>query len=73
MTSTIDPTLAAQFVVTPQATRLPTFTAPPPLVLSTYVNENYSDFMNNIPIGMVIVSLAAIGFLLMLFAISQGR
>jgi hypothetical protein len=35
-TSTIDPTLAAQFLVTLAPTRLPTFTAPAPLVIPTY-------------------------------------
>jgi uncharacterized protein YraI len=31
ITATIDPTLAAQFITQPAATRLPTFTPPPPL------------------------------------------
>ena len=31
VTSTIDPTLAAQFAIVPTLTRLPTFTPPPPL------------------------------------------
>ncbi|HEY3475462.1 MAG TPA: hypothetical protein VGK56_12690, partial [Anaerolineales bacterium] len=31
VTSTIDPTLAAQFMIQPTSTRLPTFTPPPPL------------------------------------------
>jgi hypothetical protein len=31
ITATIDPTLAAQFQIQPTATRLPTFTPPPPL------------------------------------------
>jgi len=73
MTSTIDPTLAAQFVVTAEATRLPTFTEPAPLVIPTYVTTEQQGFLNNIPIGMIIVSFAAIGVLLMLFVLIQGR
>ena len=34
-TATIDPTLAAQFVITIQPTRLPTFTEPAPIVIPT--------------------------------------
>lgn len=73
MTATIDPTMAAQFIVTAQATRLPTFTEPAPLTIPTYEDIGTGNLMSTIPIGMVIVSFAAIGFLLMLFVITQGR
>lgn len=35
-TPTIDPTLAAQFIITMPPTRLPTFTPPPPLAIQTF-------------------------------------
>jgi uncharacterized protein YraI len=73
VTATIDPTLAAQFVVTAQATRLPTFTEPAPLVISTYEDSSTQSVLRTIPIGMIIVSFAALGILLMLFVLSLGR
>ena len=36
VTRTVDPTLAAQFLTTPNATRLPTYTEPAPLEIPTY-------------------------------------
>jgi len=36
VTPTIDPTLAAQFIVAVPPTRLPTFTPPPPLAIPTF-------------------------------------
>jgi hypothetical protein len=73
VTSTIDPTLAAQFVVTSEPTRLPTFTIPPPLVIPTYTVEARYGILSKIPLGLIIISFAAIGILLGLFALSQGR
>lgn len=73
MTATIDPTLAAQFVVTAAATRMPTFTEPAPLIIQTYEADQQGGMFSNIPIGLVIVSFAAIGILLMLFVLAQGR
>jgi uncharacterized protein YraI len=37
-TPTVNPTFVAAFQVLPTSTRLPTFTAPPPLVIPTYQN-----------------------------------
>jgi hypothetical protein len=73
MTSTIDPTLAAQFVVTQQPTRLPTFTEPPPLVIPTYVESKPNQLPGGIPMGMVIVVLGVIGILLTLFSFMRIR
>jgi hypothetical protein len=39
-TATIDPTLAAAFNIQPTATRMPTFTPPPPLVVPHFTDEN---------------------------------
>ncbi len=71
-TATIDPTLAAKFVVTLVPTRLPTFTAPAPLVIPTYTTENNFS-LKGIPMGLVILGLAALGIFLGIIAFVQGR
>jgi hypothetical protein len=72
-TSTIDPTLAAQFIVTSVPTKLPTFTPPPPLVIPTYQTISQSGGIAGISMGMVILSVAIVGVFIGLFAIAQGR
>jgi len=67
-TATIDPTLAAQFIVTQQPTRLPTYTEPAPLVIPTYVERIPNQLPGGIPMGMVIVVLGVTGILLTLFS-----
>lgn len=69
-TSTIDPTLAAQFVVVPTNTRLPTFTPPPSLTAPLYTQASSENSSNSVPLGIIIVAFAilgVIGFLLSLF------
>ncbi|MBN2045151.1 MAG: SH3 domain-containing protein [Anaerolineales bacterium] len=73
VTPTIDPTLASQFIVESQPTRLPTFTAPPPLVVPTYVPVEPATFNFGIPIGLVIVILGTLGLLGLLASIIRGR
>ncbi len=74
MTQTIDPTLAAEFVVTPAVTRLPTFTAPPPLVIPTFPDQSGQGVVGrSIPMGFVIIGLASVGIIIGLFAFTQGR
>lgn len=67
VTPTIDPTLAAQFIVEVPATRLPTFTAPAPLLIPTFpVSEQVftaSSFPRTFPVGVIIIALAIIGLL----------
>jgi hypothetical protein len=72
-TTTIDPTLAAQFVVTSVPTRLPTFTEPPPLIIPTYKDKTVGIGFSNVPLGLIILSLAAVGVLFGLFSLAQGR
>lgn len=72
-TVTINPTMAAQFIVTSQSTRLATFTPPPPLVIPTFVGESAASGSGQLPMGMVIIALAAIGVFLGLFSLTQGR
>jgi hypothetical protein len=73
-TSTIDPTLAAQFLITLAPTRLPTFTAPPPLVIPTFPaagNNNHAS--GRIPMGMIIVGIGALGIFLGFISLIRGR
>lgn len=72
-TATIDPTLAAQFIVTQQPTRLPTYTEPAPLVIPTYVEDRPNQLPGGIPMGMVIVVLGITGILLTLFSFLRVR
>jgi hypothetical protein len=71
-TNTVDPTLAAKFLVTVAPTRLPTFTAPPPLSIPTFTAVNGSG-VGNLPMGFIILGLAALGVLLGIIALVQGR
>lgn len=73
VTPTIDPTLASQFIVESQPTRLPTFTAPPPLAVPTYVPVEPATFNFGIPIGLVIVILGAIGLVGLFASLFRGR
>ena len=66
-TSTIDPTLAAQFVIQPTSTRLPTFTPAPTLPTVTF--EEKLTTGNQIPWASIIIALfilGLVGFLLSL-------
>lgn len=71
-TATIDPTLAAKFIITTEPTRLPTFTAPPPLMIPTYVAES-GPALAGIPMGFVILGLAALGVFFGIVAFTQWR
>ena len=72
-TTTIDPTLAAQFVVTSAPSQLPTFTEPAPLTISTFEAVTTQSLLGDIPMGWVIVALGGLGILLGLFAWSQAN
>jgi hypothetical protein len=73
-TSTIDPTLAAQFLITLAPTRLPTFTAPPPLVIPTFPAQgNSNQGAGRIPMGMIIVGIGALGIFLGFISLIRGR
>ena len=69
ITKTIDPTLAAQFIITAQPSRLPTFTEPPALQIPTFQAETGGTATGGIPIGYVIITLAGLGLFLSLIAI----
>ncbi|HNF93324.1 MAG TPA: SH3 domain-containing protein [Anaerolineales bacterium] len=66
-TSTIDPTLAAQFIIEPTSTHLPTFTPAPTLIKVQF--EPSASLSYSIPWASIIIALAVlgvIGFLLSL-------
>jgi hypothetical protein len=61
-TSTIDPTLAAQFVVEPTSTRLPTFTPHPSLTpMATFATKS-TIANDSVPLATIIIALAILGF-----------
>jgi hypothetical protein len=71
-TATIDPTLAARFVITLAPTRLPTFTPPPQLAIPTFMAET-GPSLSRLPMGFVILGLAALGLFFGVVALAQGR
>ncbi len=73
-TTTIDPTLAAQFIVTAAPTRLPTYTEAAPITIPTFEDRSRAQFIpGGIPLGLIILSLASVGVFIGLFTIAQGR
>ena len=73
VTPTIDPTLASQFVVDIPATRMPTFTPPPQLVIPTFQAENISTGTAGLPMGFVISGLAVLGFFGLVLSLLRRR
>ena len=73
ITNTIDPTLAAQFIITVEPTRLPTFTEPAPLSIPTFQTVTGVNVSGGIPMGMIIVICGILGIVIGLFALSQRR
>jgi uncharacterized protein YraI len=71
VTATIDPTLAAQFIITPNSTSLPTFTQPAPLTVPTYVTGVAST--GSIPIGLIIIILIGLGTIIGMFSMLQSK
>jgi hypothetical protein len=54
-TPTLNPTYVAAFQILPTSTPLPTFTAPPSLVIPTYTNPANSSFSRNITTWVIVV------------------
>jgi hypothetical protein len=73
VTQTIDPTLAAQFLITPESTRLPTFTEPAPLEIPTFDADTDNTSVGGVPMGLIIVGLGALGIFLGAIALISGR
>ena len=73
VTQTINPTLAAQFITTPNPTRMATYTPGDPLVIPTYTDIYETSFLGGIPMGLVIIILGGLGGLLALFSFIRSR
>ncbi|MFN3491545.1 MAG: hypothetical protein ACK40V_04920 [Anaerolineales bacterium] len=61
-TSTIDPTLAAQFVIEPTSTRLPTFTPHPSLTPMATFAAKSAIANDSVPLATIIIAFAILGF-----------
>lgn len=72
-TPTIDPTLAAEFQIAPTVTRLPTFTAPPPLDIPTFQSDTGGLIGGGVPMGYLIIALAVLGLFGLLISILGRR
>ena len=72
-TSTINPTLAAQFITTPVSTNLPTYTAAAPQTVPTYTDEVTSGISQHIPIGLIILIIGGLGVLIAVISIFTER
>lgn len=72
-TPTLDPTLAAQFQVDIQPTRLPTYTAPAPLAIPTYAASSNSLNPTGVPMGFLIIGTGALGVLGLLLSFLRNR
>jgi len=70
-TPTINPTLAAAFIAPVTATRLPTFTAPAPMILSPF--EEADPDTGQIPMGLLIFGFCFLGSLGALISFLRGR
>ena len=61
VTPTIDPTLAAQFLVEVPPTQLPTYTPPPPITMPTFPAQEPAASPGGIPMGFIIIGMAVVG------------
>jgi len=72
-TPTIDPTLAAQFIIEIPPTHLPTFTPPPPLSIPTFSTSEVSLASDRVPMGLVIIGMGLIGMFGLLISLLRDR
>jgi hypothetical protein len=73
ITPTLDPTLVAQFEVDVQPTRLPTYTAPPPMVLPTLGSDVSQTLSGRIPVALLIIGLGVLGIFGLLISFLRNR
>jgi len=72
-TPTLDPTLVAQFDVDVQPTRLPTYTAPPPLLLPTIGSDVPQTISGRIPVALLIIGLGVLGLFGLFISLLRSR
>ena len=70
VTATIDATLAAQFITTPDSTRLPTWTSAPTIAIPKFSDEAGG---GSLPVGWVILFVGLLGIILGVLSLIQGR
>jgi uncharacterized protein YraI len=73
VTPTIDPTLAAQFIVNPPPTRLPTFTPPAPLIIPTYTDVTPVQRVGGSQVVYLMIGLGIVGFVGILLSFIRVR
>ncbi|MCC7118952.1 MAG: SH3 domain-containing protein [Anaerolineales bacterium] len=69
-TPTINPTLEAAFIIPVTPGRLPTFTAPPPLNVTTFEDQSQPV---TVPMGLLIFGLGFVGALGVILSFLRGR
>jgi len=62
-TSTVDPTLAAQFNIVATVTRLPTFTPPPSITQPSYAQNISDSSQDSVPLAVIILAFAILGII----------
>ncbi len=72
-TPTLDPTLIAQYEVNVMPTRLPTYTAPPPLVLPTIGSNEPQTISGRIPVALLIIGLGVLGLFGLFISLLRSR
>jgi Bacterial SH3 domain len=73
VTPTIDPTLAAQFIIEIPPTRLPTFTPPPPLVIPIFTQPPQGQGTVGVPMGFIITGMVVVGIFGLFISLLRGR
>jgi hypothetical protein len=70
VTATIDATLAAQFITTPDSTHLPTWTSAPTIAIPKFVDAAGG---GSLPVGWVILVIGLLGIFLGVVSLIQNR
>ncbi len=73
VTPTIDPTLAAQYIIEIAPKRPPTFTPAAAVVLPTFPAVSTGRGSGNLPIGFIIVGLGVVGLFGLMISLLRGR
>jgi len=60
-------------VINLEPTRLPTYTAPPPLAIPTYTEEPVAINTGGLPMGLIIVGMGVVGIFGLLISLFQRR
>ncbi len=72
-TPTVNPTLAAQYIIEIPPTRLPTFTPPGALVYKTFEAPLNNRVGSQVPMGMFIIGLGVVGLFGTIITMLRGR